>query len=243
MAADLAGAHAMAAAAGDRPGLVAQLVPAPLTLEFDRPVRSLIRDGVLGPLARVSVRHLNGSFLAREGSLPWRLSRRHSGINLLSLGIFYETLERWLEADAVPASAAARLRPVPENHPWHGAGLPEHVTVRGHFPAMQGCALDMDINFLHEGPPVTEILLEGRDGSLLWDGIAKSVRILRHGSDPQFLDPRAEDGWRVEADFVESIRLGPSVRPVRLTSFADGVSYMRFTDAVFRLIARKMDPA
>jgi hypothetical protein len=44
-------------------------------------------------------------------------------------------------------------------------------------------------------------------------------------------DPARAGSWRVEADFVDSIRLG---KPVALTSFADGVKYMEFTDAVWR---------
>jgi predicted dehydrogenase len=36
-------------------------------------------------------------------------------------------------------------------------------------------------------------------------------------------------GWRVEEDFVDAIREG---RPVTRTSFADGVKYMAFTEAV-----------
>ena len=36
-------------------------------------------------------------------------------------------------------------------------------------------------------------------------------------------------GWRVEADFVASIRDGA---PVRLTDFETGVAYMEFTEAV-----------
>ena len=36
-------------------------------------------------------------------------------------------------------------------------------------------------------------------------------------------------GWRVEADFIESIRDGT---PVRYTDFASGVAYMEFTEAV-----------
>jgi predicted dehydrogenase len=38
-------------------------------------------------------------------------------------------------------------------------------------------------------------------------------------------------GWRVEADFVDSVRTGS---PVRLTTFDDGIRYMRFTDAIYR---------
>ena len=38
-------------------------------------------------------------------------------------------------------------------------------------------------------------------------------------------------GWRVEEEFVGAIR---GREPVRLTTFADGVRYMRFNDAVWR---------
>ena len=44
--------------------------------------------------------------------------------------------------------------------------------------------------------------------------------------------PQAEQGgWRVEADWIDSIRTGA---PVQLTDFATGVRYMEFTEAVVR---------
>ena len=43
------------------------------------------------------------------------------------------------------------------------------------------------------------------------------------------IPPDKADGWRVEADFVDSIREGAAVRH---TTFAAGVAYMRFTEAV-----------
>jgi hypothetical protein len=38
-------------------------------------------------------------------------------------------------------------------------------------------------------------------------------------------------GWRVEADWIDSIRTGA---PVRFTDFPTGVAYMEFTEAVAR---------
>jgi hypothetical protein len=38
-------------------------------------------------------------------------------------------------------------------------------------------------------------------------------------------------GWRCEAEFVEAVRDGA---PVRFTTFAAGVQYMEFTEAVAR---------
>ena len=43
------------------------------------------------------------------------------------------------------------------------------------------------------------------------------------------IPPEKAGGWRVEADFVESIRDG---KPVTLTDFTSGVLYMEFTEAV-----------
>ena len=46
---------------------------------------------------------------------------------------------------------------------------------------------------------------------------------------PSTFPEHPRDGWQVEEDFVDAIRDG---RPVTHTSFADGVKYMEFTEAV-----------
>ena len=53
------------------------------------------------------------------------------------------------------------------------------------------------------------------------------------GSEAQPLEPDAGTAgdWRVEADFVDSIRNGT---PVTLTNFEDGLLYMRVTEAITR---------
>lgn len=43
------------------------------------------------------------------------------------------------------------------------------------------------------------------------------------------IPPEKAGGWRVEADFIAAIR---GQQPVTLTTFADGVRYMDFTEAV-----------
>ena len=46
--------------------------------------------------------------------------------------------------------------------------------------------------------------------------------------------PATEEGrWRVDEEFIGAIR---GTEPVRLTTFADGVKYMEFTEAVARSI-------
>ena len=48
------------------------------------------------------------------------------------------------------------------------------------------------------------------------------------------IPPHERGSWRVEADFIASIRKG---RPVEFTSFAAGVRYMEFTEATARSAA------
>ena len=230
MAADLAGAQRMVLESAARPELVAQLVPAPLTLGFDVQAIEACRSGRLGSLRRVSVEQLNGSWLARTGAVPWRLCQRHSGVNQLALGIFYEILLRWSGAEAEVLSVGAHLRPAISGHPWEAADLAEAIHVQGRFPDLEEASLDIHLSSIHQGDPVNRILIEGTQGSLLWDGQAGSLQINSSSAPPQTFLPPAGDPWQVEADFVSSIR---DKHPVRLTSFSDGLNYMRFTQAVF----------
>jgi predicted dehydrogenase len=77
----------------------------------------------------------------------------------------------------------------------------------------------------------TAITVYGTEGVIAWEG-GDRMSTARLGAQ---LEPREPDeglagSWRVELDFVESIRDG---KPVTLTNFEDGVRYMEFTDAVW----------
>jgi hypothetical protein len=83
------------------------------------------------------------------------------------------------------------------------------------------------------------IVLLGTAGVLSYDLIADRLfgSSRTTGTAPGTIEELAEipipeekrGGWRVEGDFVDSIRQGS---PVRFTSFSTGVQYMEFTEAV-----------
>ncbi len=223
MAADLAGAARMAEAAASRPDLVAQLVPAPHTLAYDEEARAVIREGRLGRVREVEVLHRHGEFLDASAPLSWRLQSRHSGINLLTLGIFYEVLLRWLDADARVGELEGRLR---EATRARGADLPEALRLRGEFPALDGARLSMDLDAIAPADPRLEIRVRGEAGELCWDGRANRLTLREAGGPEREIAAARPDAWRVEEDFVASVREG---RPVRRTDFATGLRYMRFT--------------
>jgi hypothetical protein len=55
-----------------------------------------LRQGTLGALAYIQVRGVgSGQFADRLGSpMTWRQNAEYSGLNVLTMGIFYEALER-----------------------------------------------------------------------------------------------------------------------------------------------------
>lgn len=232
MAAHLAQAETMAAAARGRPDRVAQIVPAPMSLDFDAAI--LERLPQLGALREVCVTHTGGQYVDPTTPLGWRQEFALSGVNTLTLGINYEMVLRWLGEDPVWVQADAAVFTRRRRRSEGGEGdveIPESVSVLGRYAA--GARLVVHCSGVEPGLPRHEIRLNGEQGALRLDLIAQRLWFAAAGQPEVAVEPTTEQrrGWRVEEDFVASIREG---RPVRLTDFATGVRYMRFTDAVWR---------
>ncbi len=236
MAMNLDEARRMLAAARARPDCVAQVVPAPFTLAADATARRLIDDGALGEILSVVLRANTGAFLDRDGPLGWRRDERLSGENIMSLGIWYETLMRWV-GEARQVAACGRVFVPERTDPATGAArpvrIPEHLDVMGTLA--NGAALHMQVSAVHGLVPENEILIFGSEGTLRFTGGTLSLG--RPGAtslQPVPLPPAPNgDGWRVEEAFVHAIR---GLEPVSLTTFETGVRYMAFTDAVQRAL-------
>ena len=78
------------------PHLVTQLVPAPNTLEVDPTVQALLADGYVGEVLAVEIQANQGRFVDAEEPLHWRQDAALSGLNVMTMGIWYEALMRWL---------------------------------------------------------------------------------------------------------------------------------------------------
>jgi predicted dehydrogenase len=244
MAASLDGAERMLSAAKSAPERVAQLVPAPHTLALDAKISAWLAGDNLGELRSVEVWDLNAAYANPASLITWRLERRYSGINMLTLGIFYEVLLRWLGADAEVKSAQGVItspRRLTAEGSWGEVNLPEALIVDGVYPALGGASLRMTHSGLAASGPRTEILIRGTRGELRWDGrrgLAETRPATTEAPESgsagwTLLEKAKADAWRVEADFVDSVRLGAKVRR---TDFATGLRYMRFTDAAWRAL-------
>lgn len=237
MAATLMDARVMLAASLARPDLIAQLVPAPHTLALDDVVAAWVSSGEAGAWREIRVTHRHGDYLDAAAPISWRLQSRHSGVNMLTLGIFYEVLLRWFDADATVAVARGKIvtpRRRDASGAWQAVDLPEALEVEGVFDALDGAALRMELNGLWSGEPEMTILLRGERAELRWDGRSGLVETRARGeTEWRTLAQAKGDAWAVEKEFVACIRGGTTVRR---TDFATGERYMRFTDAVWRAL-------
>ncbi len=232
MAMDAAEAREMLAAAraSDR---VAQLVPAPFDFRCGPTIRKLIAEGFVGQPTDVVVTVLNNQGLDAARTLHWRNRFDYSGKNTLMLGIYNEVLQRWL-GDTTRVVAQAKVlvdrRIDPDTGRETEVVIPDSIGVLAEMAC--GARAAYVFSAVASGAPAPGIAVHGTEGAIVWE-FGDRMKVARAGKPLEPRDPDAAlaGGWRVEADFIDSIRSG---KPVTLTSFADGVKYMEFTDAVWQ---------
>src|SRR5450432_2042432 len=96
MAMDLAEAEEMLAASRRFPELVTMLCPPPHGMSGDLIVQKLLADNALGQPHHLRLQSLSSIFLDPDAPAHWRQRIEISGLNILTLGIYVEVLQRWL---------------------------------------------------------------------------------------------------------------------------------------------------
>ena len=236
MAMNATEARAMLAASRRRPDLVAQIVPAPATLAFDPTIIDMISEGFIGDPILVDARISDGAFPLRDAPLHWRQDRDLSGNNVMSMGIWYEAILRWLG----PARSVQALGQHVVRHRRdaggrrRAAGVPDHVDVLCEME--QGGHLRLSVSTVIGLVPSVEIYLCGSEGTLRLSDASGELALEagRRGAaalSPVEIPGHRRGGWRVEEEFVNAIR---GLAPVTHTDFESGLKYMEWTDAVAR---------
>lgn len=238
MARNLPEARKMQETARRHPDRVAQIVPAPMSLDFDAVVLDLLAAGTLGEFREVCVTHTGAQYARSDLPATWRQDFELSGCNILTMGIYYEIVRRWLRRDPESVVATGAVYTATRSSGEQGKPvpirIPDTVTILGRYA--EGGRFVGHFSGIESGRPRNEIRLNGSEGTLRVDLASKELHFSAAGgsAEQQVEIPKtAQRGWRVEADFVDSIRTGA---PVRLTSFDEGVRYMAFTDAVFQSV-------
>lgn len=235
MSMNAAEAHVMHAAAERKPDVVCQIVPSPFGLRGDRVVAELLADGFIGQMREISVQSLNNNLGGSDAPLSWRQDAALSGFNMLTVGIIHESLMRWT---APPVRVMAQVhafvpsRIDPESGIRRSVGTPDSVQIMATL-ADHSRAVYQFSGVTPFGSAMS-ITLRGDTGFLHYDLQSDNITGHRVGQEKPSnipIPPEKAGGWRVEADFIDSIRDGA---PVKYTDFATGVAYMEFTEAVAR---------
>lgn len=233
MAMNLDEARAMLAASRRHPELVAQIVPAPFTFAADRAIQAKVLAGFLGDLLAVEMRVSPLAFLNREAPAHWRQDRALSGVNIMSMGIWYESLLRWTGGVTSVMAKTRTVVPVrrdAETGEPRATTAPEHVEVIGEMAG--GALFHLQLSSFTGLGPAPEVWLFGSEGTLRYEQSGSKLSAGRRGDTalaPVEIAPEQRYAWRVEEEFIGAIR---GEEPVTRTSFADGVRYMAFTQAV-----------
>ena len=235
MASNLEEAKRMKAAADAHPDLVAQIVPAPFSLDFDATIRDMIRQGDIGNLLEVRVVHTGGQSADPDAPMTWRQDIALSGKNILSMGIMHEIVERWVEDDPKWLLADGAIfkdeRFYPDQPKVTKVEIPDSLSVLGRL-GQSGARLVYHFSSVESGKPRMEFRLNGSKGALRFDAFQSKLFYSEAGSTEEkkiTLSREQSRGWQVESDFVRSIREG---KPVERTSFEQGIRYMTFTELV-----------
>ncbi|CAK9011250.1 Uncharacterized methyltransferase PH0819 [Durusdinium trenchii] len=232
-------AHRMLEASRKHPELVCQIVPSPFGLRAHRVVGQLLRSGFLGELREVVVLGTSDALADHDVPLEWRQVGGLSGLNMLTMGIVYETLARWVP-DVVRVTAQGHAfvpdRLDPNTGVRSRVGTPDSLQI---FTVHEGGARGLyHFSGVTRFGPGTQIHLYGSKGTLKYEmlphdrlmGAQRGEDALREIPVPQ----EHEMQWRVEEEFIDAIR---GEGRVELTDFESGVRYMEFTEAVARSIS------
>lgn len=238
MAMNTAEGERMVEASLNNPGLVAQIVPSPFTLRWDKTIKKILEAGEIGELREVSFAKALGLNVNSESPLNWRQSKALSGNNTLMLGIYYEVVQRWLGEEPgrllANGSVFTAQRLDPESSERVDVEIPETIDVIAEYES--GLRLLGRMTGLELGKGNDQYVLNGSKGTLRLDLNEGRLTKTLLGQAEELVVPAEGDAaeWNVEADFIASIRDGA---PIELTNFSDGLAYMRFTDAAIKSIA------
>jgi predicted dehydrogenase len=237
MAMNAAEGRRMLEAARKAPHLVAQLVPAPHTLEVDSTIQARLAEGYVGDVLAVELHASQGKFVDPDEPLHWRHDASLSGLNVLNMGIWYEAMMRWLgparRVMAMTKIAVPRRRDAAGA--WREVKVPEHVDILVTFES--GAVGHLRFSALTALAPASEAWIFGSQGTLRLEADARRLWGGRRGEGQLSEIPVPAErriGWRVEEEFVNAIR---GRERITRTTFEDGVRYMEFTEAVARSAA------
>ncbi len=227
MAMDLAEAEEMLAAAKRYPELVTMLCPPPYGMRADLLVKKLLAENQIGRPHHVRLKSFNGAWLNPDAPAHWRQRVEISGLNVLTLGIYVEVMQRWL-GDITGLFARGKI--VTPIRQGYEVVIPDLLNVLCVFE--NGAEGVLEFSGIDAFSPGDRLEIYGDRGTLIYDFATDIVQVGKVGEkDLRVVDlpPDLTREWRVEDDFLSAVKSKGQVRP--RPDFEEGVRYMRVVQA------------
>jgi predicted dehydrogenase len=229
MSMDLAEAEEMCATARRYPELVTMLCPPPFGLRGDLMMKKLLAENFIGNVHDVRLQSFTSTYLNPEAPAHWRQKIEISGLNVLTLGIYVEVLQRWL-GDI--AGVFARGKVLRSERRGYEVIVPDLLNVLCAFAT--GAEGVLEFSGVNVSDETDRVEIYGDKGTLVYDFGTDKIRVAKYGSrefEDVDLPPELARDWTVEQDFITAVKSkGRGVRP--RPDFEDGLRYMRVVQAV-----------
>jgi predicted dehydrogenase len=228
MSMDLAEAEEMLAASKRYPELVTMLCPPPMGMRADLLVKKLLAEDYIGRPHHVRLQSFASNYLDPAATPHWRQKIEISGLNVLTLGIYIEVLQRWLgDINGVFARGKV-IQPIRQGYE---VIIPDLLTVLCAFD--NGAEGVLEFSGIDALAPSDRVEIYGSNGTLTYDfgsDVVEAGKVGDRGLHVVELPSELETEWRVEEDFLAAVKSKGRVRPH--PNFEDGLGYMRLVQAV-----------
>ena len=228
MSMDLAEAEEMLAASKRYPELVTMLCPPPFGMRADLLVKKLLAENHIGHPHHVRLQSFMSAYLNPEAPAHWRQKIEISGLNVLTLGIYVEVLQRWL-GDITGVFARGKI--LRSERRGYEVIIPDLLNVLCIFE--NGAEGVLEFSGVNVSDESDHAEIYGDRGTLTYDFATDVVRAGKYGGEELHivdLAPDLESEWRVEDDFLAAVKSKGRIRPH--PDFEDGLRYMRVVQAV-----------
>src|SRR6516164_7102410 len=228
MAMNQAEAEEMFGAAQRNPHLVTMICPPPHGLRGSLFMQKLLAQEFVGAPHHLRLQSLSGVYLDPEAPPHWRQREEYSGLNVLTLGIYAEVLQRWF---GPIAQVFAHRKTIHLIRQGYEIRIPDLVLVLCKFENGMAGVMEFSGVACFEKSDLLQVF--GNEGTLAYDFANDEMRggrVGEKGVAKLQIPPGLEQNWSVEEDFIAAVRSPGSIQPQ--PNFAQGVRYMRVVQAV-----------
>src|SRR6202011_5053198 len=223
----------MFAASQRNPHLVTMVCPPPHGMRGNLFVQKLLAEDYLGEPHHLRLQSLSGTYIDPDAPPHWRQRDELSGLNVLTLGIYAEVVQRWFGPITHVFARQKTIQPVRQGYEIR---IPDMVIVLCRFEnGMEGV---MEFSGVAPFENSDRLQVFGSQGTLTYDFSSDRMSGGRLGEKEAVdieIPPELEQRWRVEEDFIAAVRSPASIQPQ--PSFSQGLQYMRVVQAVADSVA------